>query len=228
MKALGDLDFAAGYRRFWWVIPPLVIVGAVLLAIEVFAHDSHDGWTLSDTVTQNFLTGEAPRIRVTNSAGSTTVRAGRGGTVSVRVVRQGRGANEREAFEALVHSELRIDRSGDTISISAAAGAGDGDALANVEIVAPEGAGLDIDQGEGPITVEAIRGDITAHAADGDIVLAISAGRGFRLNGTGGLSSEFTLRVESGERDAPFVTSEPVTQELRLFAERGQVTLRRR
>lgn len=228
MRTLGDLDFATGYRRFWWVIPPLVIVVMVLLAIEVFEGEPRDGWTLSDTVTQNFVTGEAPRIHVENAAGAIAVRAGRDGAVFVRVVRQGRGHDEAAAFAALVDSELRITRDGDRIMVVATGAEGEGTALARIEIVVPERAVLELEQRAGPITVDAVRGDITAHAGDGDIALTLRAGRGFRVNGSGGFSSEFSLRVESQERDAPFVTSEPVTQELRLYAEHGRVILQRK
>ena len=156
----------------------LVLLGVTLITVALVVRQLVFGGnmtTLSEPVSQQFSTSDAPLIVVETFDGAIEIRTGNTDVVSVIVVRKGSGLTESAAFDALSKVQVRMTQEGDTVRVRAWREEG-GSKLSNtgasVEVIAPPGSEVHATSSNGNVLSVGIVGVIDARTSNGSIVLS--------------------------------------------------------
>lgn len=224
-----DWDTAPGLRRFWWLLPPVtfavVLVGVLQLVQRVVTGPA----TYDSVVTETFDVSGPAAISLDNWEGDVEVVAGEEGTVRVEIIRHARSTTPLRAFEAAQKDLLQIVQEGNQLSVRVAryADAAQVDSRVTLRATVPEGARLELRTLLGDIRVGGSRGDIIAHAVDGEIEVTLPRGAEFAYDvAAPTFRSAFNLEAVKDGRTSGAVGDSP-EQRLVLVAggDSGQVRL---
>jgi len=136
-------------------------------------------FTADETVTQSFTPAGTPHIVVEMFNGSIEVVTGSDSTVKVDVVKRGGGFSQQDAEDDLKNVEVTMTQDSDTIRIVAKRTdrrVDIGNSGASAKLRVPEGAILDLNSSNGPITSSGPVGDVKARTSNGPIEVRGSRG----------------------------------------------------
>lgn len=138
-------------------------------------------FTVQENVTKSFAVSAAPRIVVESFNGEIKATVGIAGAVDVKVVKKGMGFDEDEAAANLAEVTVALDQVGDTVRVTALRPrcvdlCGDSSG-ADVEIVVPADARIELRTSNGLVTSTGVAGPLFLRTANGDIVARGALGR---------------------------------------------------
>jgi DUF4097 and DUF4098 domain-containing protein YvlB len=121
---------------------------------------------------QSFTVGSDVTVTVTTYNGAIEVRAGSDGRVEVEVIKRGGGATDAEAKADLENIELAMEQSAGQVKLAAThLGSIPSDSGVSFKVTVPAEITLVASLENGPISVEGVKGDITATANNGDLTV---------------------------------------------------------
>lgn len=227
-----QLDLADGWRRYWWLIPPVAAAIVVFAVVRLGVFAPAPPALASDQVTEVFALAPGGGIDVFTFAGDIRVVATDSRNATVTVVRHGAGRSAADAFQDLAALGLQMQQSGTTVRVRTAhQGSLEFEASrAEITIAAPADARIQAETLRGSITLVGMLGDIRARVSEGDIAVHLPRDRAFRLDGSGQLKSEFRLATDDRTGEYLVGVTDPAlaAQALNLSAIGGNVFLRRR
>jgi DUF4097 and DUF4098 domain-containing protein YvlB len=146
------------------------------------------------TVSEEFVTGNAPQVIVETFNGSIDVSSGKSGQVIVEVTKRASGVDQSAAHANLEAIEVSMIQKGNTIHVSAHQAASFGNLGASAVISVPPSAHVELRSSHGRIICEAIGGGVKAATSNGSLEV---------VDGTGPLDLATTNgRIEIAATDA--------------------------
>jgi hypothetical protein len=230
-------DEAQDLRRFWWIIPPVffvVLTTGVMLVLEAVA-PTYSGKVHSTETYAEAVDPDAPlTVQVINPRGSIKVEPRDTDTVSIEVRKTAHSASERLAQADLdsMHAFVNTEPGKLTLIIAYATGR-DGSAIADITLVVPLHARIDVETLVGNIEIEmADEGDYRAGTLNGDIKIALAPEQGAHIAAVAkAVYANFSLSRLATDGDIATYRTAP-ERDPRLFldlrAPSGNITLRSR
>lgn len=228
---LAEWDIAAGYRRFWWLLPPMAMAAVIFAAIRIGSAFFGGPVVMQLETNRNLTTGPAPRVVVENWAGDIRIAGAKDHFVLITVRREGKGDSKEAAYDDLAGIQVQIVQEGDTVTIRATRDVPGGRSRlghATIELQVPAAAKLEVSTGEGDIFAGNATGNIDALTADGDITLLLPKGEQFELQATGTLHPKMKLQFADGAQGVTLARTPDAADgatQLNLRASRGNVRL---
>ncbi len=137
--------------------------------------------------TQSFTVGAEVSLTISTYNGSIDVRAGSGNKIEVEVIKRGGGATDAEAKADLENIELSMEQSAGQVKLVAThRGSIPSDSGVSFKVTVPSEITLVASLENGPITVEGVKGDITATANNGDLTVRGAGDGALALKTTNG------------------------------------------
>jgi hypothetical protein len=140
----------------------------------------------TERIEKTFEVGSAPKLTISNFAGSVTIRPGDGGTVRVVATKKAKGTGDLDAIVVQMGGQasgVEITTSHPTLpSIS--------DASVDVEITVPADTMIDLRTGAGSIDVHDVQGALQVEAGAGSIEIRGAAGAVSVTTGAGSIDYE--------------------------------------
>ena len=140
----------------------------------------------TERIEKTFAVGSAPKLTISNSAGSVTIRPGDGGTVRVVATKKARGTSNLNAIVVQMSGQasgVEITTSHPTLSSMS-------DASIKLEITAPADSTIDLRTGAGSIDVRDVLGALQVEAGAGSIEIRGAAGPVSVTAGAGSIDYE--------------------------------------
>jgi hypothetical protein len=217
-----DLDMASDLRRFWWLIPPLLIAFVAFAGLRITGFGDEGPSTLpsqSRTTSSHYTLASSPALHVRSFAGDVRIEAASGRQVSVTVRSRGVDADHAAASRELAAIHTDIVRVGDDLHVSVMFNGPRANDASGADIVirAPADSSVDVDTGHGAVSAIGILGEIRVRSHGGNILVRLPVGRQIRYDGSGALHSEFPAA------DA----DNPEAQSLYLDSASGNVSIMR-
>lgn len=179
----------------------LMVVGAALF-VRNLGDDAPSGFRQTESISQEFAAGPAPRVVVESWRGPVTIRAAAGDTITVDIVRTGSGQSEQEAFDNLTLLEARAQEQDGTVTVrtfrTGGAPAPPGTRAAIVITAPARTSVMVVATGNEGVTIDGITGPIDV-TADAVIHLDVAAGASFELAAqtqTGAINDAIGLQGE--------------------------------
>lgn len=135
----------------------------------------------SETVEQRFSVDGPPRLRLRNVSGQSRITVGQDREIHVRARKRVRGASEDRAKRLLENVEIRMEQSGDELSVRPHLYEQDrgwldlfrgGRVAVDFDIAVPRGSSVDATTVSGDLEVRGTRGPLEVQSVSGDVTLA--------------------------------------------------------
>ncbi|GAC1459530.1 MAG: hypothetical protein NVSMB8_09230 [Candidatus Limnocylindrales bacterium] len=135
----------------------------------------------SGTIEKRFIVGGQPQLHLRNVSGESRITVGSDGEIHVRARKRVRGASEDRAKRLLENVEVRMEQSGDEVSIRPHLYEQDrgwldlfrgGRVAVDFDIAVPRGTRIDASTVSGDLAVQGTRGSLELQSVSGDVRLA--------------------------------------------------------
>lgn len=135
----------------------------------------------SESIEQRFSVDGPPQLHLRNVSGESRITVGSDGEIHVRARKRVRGASEDRAKRLLENVEVRMEQSGNEISVRPHLYEQDrgwldlfrgGRVAVDFDIVVPQGTRIDASTVSGELAVEGTRGPLDVQSVSGDVRLA--------------------------------------------------------
>jgi hypothetical protein len=171
-------DEGGRFRRFWWLLPPVVFALITLGMLQIADMILPDApRTVTDTVTRRVPAGPRGVVRIENHAGDVRVRMARDDEVQVRITREGQARGGESAVSVLSGLEIDVVSEGGAVDVRVrlASGVSPGALSANLDVAIPPEAMIQVRTGSGRVVIEFPGSTVTASTGRGivDVVLDV-------------------------------------------------------
>ncbi len=157
-------------------------VGGVLFGVTRMASPLDVSGSLASatqTISQTYQVGSAPRLAIRSSNGRTLVRGVEGNTIAVEATKRAIGPNAQARLQDI---EVTTAQDGDTVTVedrrvSAPRPLESGGVTVDYVVTVPTGTAVDVRSGNGAVAVETVRGGVIIDAGNGRVALTRPQGR---------------------------------------------------
>jgi DUF4097 and DUF4098 domain-containing protein YvlB len=141
--------------------------------------------TATKTLSEQFVTGDAPEVIVSTFNGTIDVSPSDASEVVAEVIKKASGIDDEAANAALDSVEVSMVQTGNRIVISAKALTTHANLGASVVLAVPAGAKIDLHSSNGGVVCEGIRGGVSAATSNGKLEIVDGTGK-LQLNTSNG------------------------------------------